>query len=147
MTTGLTDLQRKKLEHAFHLWDADHNGQIELNDYLQYADNIAAVLKLDANSQYYKSLKTKFHDLFEKLRKSADKDLDGKVSLQEFVDHYGNDFVIPKKIEALTLIGNDIFKFIDSNGDGTISIEEYVGFLAGWRVPEDEAKKSIFAFD
>eukprot|EP01120_Amphizonella_sp_Union-15-10_P015743 TRINITY_DN814_c0_g3_i2.p1 TRINITY_DN814_c0_g3~~TRINITY_DN814_c0_g3_i2.p1 ORF type:complete len:183 (+),score=30.27 TRINITY_DN814_c0_g3_i2:106-654(+) len=140
---SLTDLQRKKILYAFHLWDANGDGVIEQIDFEQYSDNVAGLLKLEPTSEGAKAIKAHFQGLFERQLQASDTDKDGKISEKEFLDHYAKDYVIPNNIEAIMKTATEIFTFVDRNRDGEIDLQEYIFFLAAWRVPEENAKKAF----
>ncbi|MEM7536987.1 MAG: hypothetical protein AAF639_32720 [Chloroflexota bacterium] len=121
----LTDFQKKKLTHLFHLQDNDNNGLLERDDYEQVMVKIGELYEYAPDSPEYTNLYPVYMQLWEGLRQVADTNQDGCVSLDEFMNAY--DVMLADK-EAFMSNMHDIcamwYKMADRNGDGLLDPEE-----------------------
>lgn len=80
----LTELQTRKITHAFQLADMNHDGVLEKSDYAQYAAQMAHAFDVAADSAAYQTLEQKILSDWEMTRQFVAQG-DDKVTLQEFL--------------------------------------------------------------
>eukprot|EP01120_Amphizonella_sp_Union-15-10_P009865 TRINITY_DN3828_c0_g1_i1.p1 TRINITY_DN3828_c0_g1~~TRINITY_DN3828_c0_g1_i1.p1 ORF type:complete len:204 (+),score=43.15 TRINITY_DN3828_c0_g1_i1:42-614(+) len=147
MSKTVSDLQIKKLQHAYQCWDADKDGKMTLDDYKLYAHKIATRGGLNTESESSKLVTEQFLKLFGPILHAADKNQDGVVTEEEFVEYFITNFIVKKDISQHISIAANIFKMIDGDGDGKISPSEYILAQWGWGISEESAKKAFSLMD
>jgi len=135
----LTELQTRKWTRLFQVYDADGNGTVQQNDFEIIFKNLAQVRNLEANSPDYNQLHAKFMEDWEHLRKDADKDNDGKVQLEEWLEHGDRRIHDQSMYQTVIDEANQVFEVLDQDGNGFITLEEYKTLLSSWRVTEEVA--------
>jgi Ca2+-binding EF-hand superfamily protein len=151
----LTELQKRKLKKLFDLYDIDNSGFITEADYETMAQSQAEVQGYKPGSLEYNIIRSQFRTLWNNLQKEIDFDNDGKITLEEFLEHkdkqlsfkagyrplwlerQSGDHIIAQSYErsyeedVIAKLTNLIFQRLDVDGNGEISREEYTnGFLA-----------------
>lgn len=135
----LTALQTKKWTRLFQVYDADGSGTVTQADFEKIFQNLAKFRNLEPTSPKYEQIQGKFIEDWEHLQKDADKDNDGKVSLQEWLEHGDRRINDTSMYQTVVEIANQVFDLLDLDGNGIITIDEYKTILASWRVPEELA--------
>lgn len=137
----LTDLQKRKWTRLFKVYDANGNGTVEKADFEQIFHNLAGARDLSPSTPEYEQLHAKFMEDWEYLRQDADKNNDGQVELEEWLEHGDRRINSPDMYQTNQDMANDVFELLDLNGDGSISLEEYKIVYRGWRIPADLAEE------
>ncbi|MEO1374479.1 MAG: EF-hand domain-containing protein [Cyanobacteria bacterium J06635_10] len=143
----LTELQTRKWTRLFDVYDTDGSGIVERRDFEIIFQNLAQVCNLKANSPEYNQLHTKFIEDWEHLRKDTDKDNDGKVQLEEWLEHCDRRIQDPSMYRTVVDIASQVFDLFDLDGNGVITVKEYKKVLSGWRVPEEIAEETFPKID
>src|SRR5437868_6466249 len=99
----LTDFQKKKLSRLFAVLDADHNNQLERNDYTDVVSNLARIHGWVPGSPQYTKAEALYLTIWDKLKGLADQNGDGKVTLEEFLEFHALMLSTPEMYEELTL--------------------------------------------
>jgi Ca2+-binding EF-hand superfamily protein len=138
----LTDLQRRKMTRLFNVIDNNHSGFIQERDYRRIAQNFARLRGLPPGSEGYNKLQSKFLFVWEYIQKFGDPNRDNSVSLAEFLDYA--DSVLEGNYAAVEgSTGSFLFELIDSDGDGTITRDEFHIFYEGYEI-DDAVVDDIF---
>ncbi|NEO99787.1 MAG: calcium-binding protein [Symploca sp. SIO2E9] len=137
----LTELQTKKWTRLFQVYDADGNGTVTQADFETIFQNLAQARNLEANSSEYNQIHAKFMEDWEHLQKDADKDNDGKVQLEEWLEHGDRRINDQSMYQTVVDLANQVFELLDLDGNGVITINEYKTILSSWRVPEKIAEE------
>jgi Ca2+-binding EF-hand superfamily protein len=127
----LTDFQKKKLYRTFQIYDSDRDGIVSKQDYERAAHNVVVANGFVHGSPQFESVTAAYLAAWEGMRRMADQDNDGRVSLNEHLTAYDH---------LLANAGPGIFvsvcdaslNLIDQDRDGKISRHEYVTNLVGW---------------
>lgn len=139
----LTDLQRRKMTRLFNVIDNNHSGFIQERDYRRIAQNFARLRGLPPGSEGYNKLQSKFLFVWEYIQKFGDPNRDNSVSLAEFLDYA--DSVLEGNYAAVEgSTGSFLFELIDSDGDGTITLDEFHIFYEGYEI-DDAVVDDIFS--
>jgi len=138
----VSDLRRRKLTAVFNAVDDNGNGFWELDDMKRIADGFAARSGWSEDSHEFQSLSKLLGDWWNWLRTGADIDIDGKVSLDEFVTTVAQ-FEQENHLRGLQLI----FDVFDPSGDGTISGEEYRGLATIFHIDPAQADEIFLRLD
>jgi len=84
----LTEFQKHRLTVAFHYHDMDHDGFLGKADYEQFVKRFGEIQNYLPGSPQREAVYTQTMATWEHLRQAADKDKDGRVSLDEFLESY-----------------------------------------------------------
>ena len=118
----LTEFQREKLPRVFALYDADNNGFIEQSDFERLLQTLAQARNWEPGTPEYDVLEEKLMSRWDNIRKSADVNRDGRVSLDEWLANI--DHMLQFETEAKAITGS-IFGVFDRDGDDKLDVEEY----------------------
>ncbi|MAS34969.1 MAG: hypothetical protein CL610_13250 [Anaerolineaceae bacterium] len=133
MLLMLTELQRRKMTRLFNVFDANHNGFIEEQDYLRIAQNFARLRGLSPGSTGYQKLQAKFSFVWEYIQKFGDPDHDEFVSLPEFLV-YAESVLEGQYAAVEGSTGSFLFELIDTDGDGQITQDEFRLFYQAYGI-------------
>jgi Ca2+-binding EF-hand superfamily protein len=146
----LTDLQTKKLTHYFNLLDYDNNGIVEKSDFTAIAENLCVLWGFREGTEkynYYIQVFGQGWDDFRNLVENLDKD---KASLVEWLE-FGDRFIVNGTEEQyekyVKMVAREIFDCFDSNGDGYISLEEYIDLFMAYRIEVRYSAKAYTRLD
>ncbi len=126
----LTDFQRIKLGKMFDVFDINHDGRLEEEDYTRRAHSFARERGWTEDSpEYQEHLDFTLAD-WRNLQQSADADSDGQVTRDEFLDFADQMLSDPFALEEYAYHDAElVFKAMDADGDGKITAEEYKMYL------------------
>ncbi len=147
----LTDLQRQKQSYIFNLLDFDSNGFIERDDFVGIAENLCIVRGEELDSDEAQEVLEQCHQLWDSLEFYIDANRDDKCTLDEwllFVDlqlvNNDSDDGYHKYIDSV--VGR-LFDLYDTNGDGHISIDEFIDIFLSFRLEAGLVAKSFKMLD
>lgn len=143
----LTELQKRKWTRLFQVYDINGNGVVGQSDFEIVFENLAKARNLEPNSSEYNQLRTKFMENWEHFRRDTDTDKDGKIQLNEWLEHGDRRIQNPSMYKTVVELAHKIFDLFDQDGDGVISIDEYKKILSSWQVTEEVAKESFPKLD
>ncbi len=138
----LGTLQRQKAAYYFDLIDEDDNGLIEADDFRMRADRLAESLDV-TDEEKREQLRRRVMQWWEHLSSLADANDDGQITREEWRQYWARFKVAvsmgdgSRSIENLERAARHTFRAIDRNGDGEISEEEFLNWLAAWGVDAD----------
>ncbi len=139
----------------FELLDVDGNGVLEYDDFRMVVDTMADERGLDRSSRRYLSLLAGNKRLWKMFSRHLDIDNDGQITLAEWLAFHIKAFVSdpvangldPKFSSALNSTAKFFLELLDSDGDGVVSVEDYVMFCGAYNVGENEARIGFEMFD
>jgi Ca2+-binding EF-hand superfamily protein len=120
----LSAFQKRKLANLFALHDLNHDGELDHEDYTEYAHRLAAEGGL-MDSSKHQTLETNFLRFWDMLRQMADRNNDRKVTIREWYDCFEQLLSSPDSAQKMRPIGEAVFSMLDRNGDGVLTIEEF----------------------
>ena len=140
----LTDLQKRKLTRFFTVYDQNSDGVIERSDYILLANNISKAKGFELDSPLSARLRECLLRVWGNLEIIADKNHDGSVTLEEFLDYRGALHQDEVKYNDLVSAGLTLFDVMDDNQDGKIELREFKLFYSFFQLDEGLAAE-VFA--
>ncbi|CAF0876218.1 unnamed protein product [Rotaria sp. Silwood1] len=138
----------EKMKHLFHLYDVDRDGSITPIDFEILADKLSTLVGQDDGKRredYANARKTLCQEIMR-----ADANLDGKVTLEEWLNFHENlanelrkPDTNPEVLEQISQRINTAFNMLDLNHDGYIAIDEWIKTCEFFGVDEKTAEKSF----
>jgi len=134
------DFLRKKLEFLFrYRYDVNSDGMINFQDYESVVKKLTSAAAVQPGDKFYDDTDARQQQTFAFLMEAADKDGDGEISMEEFIEWGMN---IGKQMDG-DVIPDDLMTFFklnwrntDQNDDGIVDKEEYVAVHKLWDIPE-----------
>ncbi len=131
----LTDIQTRKLTKLFHLYDANDDGVLVQQDFIDLAKRLASLRQGLQASPQYAQLLAHFQQDWACLCKAADQDQDSRITLDEWLHYY--DHVLDdikqyaSRVIALVTL---LFDAFDQNSNGQICEQEWISLLGVFNV-------------
>lgn len=155
MPAEFTKFQKSKLIHMFTLLDLDGSGTLEYQDFRMSVDMLALKRGLDTSSEHYLRLVEDNKKLWRMLSKPLDFDSDGTISQSEWLAFHIKAFVLnpqengvdPDFSSAMNATAKFFCDLLDLDGDGFITVEDYVQFCEAYNVGANEAMIGFSMFD
>jgi len=141
----LTDLQKRKLTRYFHVYDIDRDGRVGPLDFERVLENVRVLHHLETDSPDYQSLREGFMARWDTLRWWADRDGDGGVDLDEWLEYW--DELLgrgPRYEEELVSLLSRLLSLFDHDSDGVLGPDEFVDFYGVYGLSPALAR-SVFA--
>jgi Ca2+-binding EF-hand superfamily protein len=143
----LSPVRMRKLTRFFNVLDSNVNGYIEAVDFTRFV-SVLAQLRGWQNSQPDKEkLQTATEKVWELLCKSADKNRDARVTLQEWLSwneslpNGGSTNGAHPYLDLTTML----FGLLDTDNDGAITSREYGEFMRAYGVAREIDTNAVFA--
>lgn len=146
----LTEIQEKKLTHYFNVLDFDSNKLIEKDDFTSIGENLCILWGFKPGSDRYNEYITKCENLWVSFREFINQEIEESASLQEWLEFAdkgivnGSDELYEKHVNQFV---KDIFDVFDANGDGFISLDEYIDLFMAYRIEIRYSAKSFTKID
>lgn len=150
MTTAvrLTELQQRKLNRRFDLFDADGNGTIERSDIEEIARNLCATYDPDMRTAAGHKVYSAYLNMWEQVMVPMDTNGDGKISREEFMAAVGLQTKTPAEYtKAFRPIIESVTELIDRDGDGALNVEEFTAWQVACGVSAQHAKLIFDSLD
>ena len=81
----LSEFLSRKYTHLFSVLDTDQSGELEEEDFTEFADNVARVRRMSTDSDAYMVVRASAARRWHMIQDTADLNSDGKVVLEEFL--------------------------------------------------------------
>lgn len=144
----LSDWQRRKMTHRFNLQDSNHDGSIDLNDYMRVVDEMAKLRGWSADAPEYSSFRATYHAYWEALCRLTDKNMDGQVNLSEFIAGFerllSDDQNYRRYVES---VAKNLFDSVDLDRDDKISLGEFSIPQQAYGLTADQAQETFKRLD
>ncbi|MGH8791202.1 MAG: EF-hand domain-containing protein [Stackebrandtia sp.] len=145
MSTALHD---RKLIRRFELMDADHDGQLEREDYEALAERLVQGLDAPPESPKARAVQDTYGRFWDEYISRMDADGDGKVTKQEYIkaidrqsfDQAAFDRAFKPHFQAVA-------RLCDTDDDGMVSREEFARMMRVHGVSAQEASASFEQID
>lgn len=146
----LNNIQEEKLTHYFKLLDYDNNGTVEKEDFTAIAENLCILWGIKEGTEDYEKYVGMFADSWMEFRNSVVHEDPNHATLKEwleFADKYivnGPDEFFDRYMQRLT---REMFDCFDNNGDGFISLDEYIDLFMSYNIQVRYSAKSYIHLD
>ena len=146
----LTDHQKKKLQHYFDILDFDNNQLIEKEDFTNIGENLNVLWGFKPGTDKYNEYIQKCEQLWVSFREFIGKNVEESANLSEWLEFAdkgivnGSDELYEKHVNQFV---KDIFDVFDANGDGFISLDEYIDLFMAYRIEIRYSAKSFTKID
>ena len=144
----LSDLQTRKLTRYFHMYDVDDDGHIGPRDFARILENLRILHGLAESSEDYRELEAGYRRRWEGIRRAADADHDGEVSLDEWLDYWdgvlSDEDRYEEEVQELT---ERLFSLFDTDGDGSIQADEFCNFYGAYGMSAAQARQIFMDLD
>ena len=146
---SLSETRKRKLSALFRVLDVDSNGSMERADHEAIVRNLAMLRGWRPGGEDYTKLFTKLIRMWEHIGHVADKDKDGSVSLDEWLEYH--DKLLDNPDDYREIVVDEvrlILQLVDLDQDGRLSKLEYKLFfdiygIEAMRLPEIFAQLDI----
>ena len=146
----LTELLQRKAKRVFDCYDANGDGVITVEDFFLIGNRMCEAMSVAEGSQAYNTVIRRYKLVWERLAGAADTNMDGEVSLAEWLAWYEALINSEDAYQAhRTEFFEQGFKALDVNNDGYMSYDEYKLSLKAYNVDasEDEIKEAFAIMD
>ncbi len=144
----LSDLQTQKLTRYFQVYDIDDDGRIDSADFDRIVHNVMILHWADEGTALTDALRAAYARFWDGLRKAADGDGDGEVSLDEWLAYWQltleDDRRYEEEVHHLT---DRLFRVFDLDEDDTIGAAEFMDFFGVFGLPVDLAESVFVELD
>jgi Ca2+-binding EF-hand superfamily protein len=145
----LSELQRQKLTHYFHVLDQDRNAVLDRNDFVEIGEALCILWRFKPGTAEYDRVMarcTRGWDLFEESFKTHG----GIANLEQFLK-FAEKMISPEGRhiydQYVTLVVSEMFDSFDLNQDGVISINEYVDMFMAYHIAIKYSAKAFLKID
>ncbi len=125
----LSELQLIKLPNFFHMFDADHNGQINSADFEAIIEACAQRKGWAKTDAGYTEFHNGIYGLWLAMTTMADKNQDDQLTFEEFSEFFDNLMQDEETfIDVINGLSDSLFGAFDSNANGMLSADEFEDF-------------------
>lgn len=146
----LSEQQKKKQTYIFNLLDFDKNGFIEKDDFVGIGENLCIIRGDEMDTSESKNIMAVCEKLWADLKYYTDENRDEKCTLDEwlkFIEGKLADDHSDTYNNYIHSMVSDLFDLYDINGDGEISIDEYLDLFMSFRLEASLVAHSFKSID
>ncbi|MSP13264.1 MAG: hypothetical protein EXR62_09950, partial [Chloroflexi bacterium] len=126
--TMATEPQKRKWPKLFHVLDINNDGVVERADMEIIARNITDLRGLEPGAPEHQELHNRLLAFWVEIEELSDTNHDDKVTLKEWLVYWTEMTASPGRYRSVIQpITQFIFTFLDRNGDGQVTFDEYRG--------------------
>lgn len=145
---ALTELQKRKLQVAFESYDFDGDGALEKEDLERVASQTSKIQDLKSGTPGKKKVESVVTIGWDELQGIADADSSGEVTLDEWYVFFDGVINNPNKFEQyIQAAASRMIPYLDSDGDGKISLEDYKEFILSFNLGKGDAETAFKKLD
>ena len=141
----MTEVQRQKIIHFFHVLDNNGNGMLEKDDFELVGEAMSNIIGLDENSVVRLDLKLRAHRLFVLILKDVGKE-EAVLALDEWIKFF-EEVVLAKPNDYINQSATYVFSLFDQDMDGHIDEREYLDMFKAYGLYMSVAKKAFDMLD
>lgn len=135
----LATLHERKWVTAFGVYDRNNNGTLEKQDFEELVQKLGKLRGWESDSSGYKNLYNCYLAYWDEVRNHADKNQDGKVTLEEWVEYHRTLLDVEHKYEVIEAFSHEVFHVFNPEGKET-SAKEWEEFFGIYNIPLIYAK-------
>lgn len=144
----LSPLQKQKLTRYFRVYDVNDDGTIRPGDFERVLENLRILHGLDAGAPGLRALREAYVTRWEAMRRSADADADGGVSLDEWLAYWDGVLSDDQRYEAeVTSLVSRLYALFDTDESGVIEADEFTGFHGAYGLSAALARQVFMDLD
>lgn len=147
----LSPFQTRKLTRRFRLYDHDGSGVIRWEDIRRTLSNVQEMSGWSMDAPERERFFLQGRTGWQLLTSAADKDFDGEVCLEDWLDFYGIILASEHAPNTLPTWLNDLsdlsFQAMDTNQDDVISFEEYARIVRAWGIGDSDPAECFHRID
>lgn len=141
---ALSELQKRKLKVEFQSYDLDGDGTITQDDSEGLLTQIARVTGVKSGASEYEQLKSEYQKHWDELKKIADTDGNGEVSLDEWYSYSESIINDQNQFDQYVIAStNRLVELVDTDNDGRLTLEDYKRFFTAYGLGASE-EEAIF---
>ena len=147
----LSEIQQKKINHLFNVLDANKNGTLQLDDFVQVSEDILQQLSIDRHSRSGQLILIRANRLFVQLLIDTQQP-ELSISLWDWMKFFDKEISSsPGETRALDSYifrtTFHLFSLFDLNNDNQISVEEYSNMWSIYKIPKESCEESFDLLD
>ena len=146
----LTEFQKQKISHYFHtVLDQDRNGILQDNDFMEIGESLCILWRHKPGTPEYQRVMDQCLSSW-RMFESHFKGEGGEANLENFLKFFdkllspGNEQLYNDYVYKVV---GDVFDDFDLNGDGVISINEYVDLFMCYHIKIKYSAKAFLKLD
>lgn len=144
----LTEFQKRKMTALFNHHDTDGDGFLGKADYERFAKRFCEIQGYAPDSPQCETAYAQNRSAWEQVQQVADKDGDGRVTLEEYLESWDVTLSDKKLYDQLvTGYAQSLLALWDRDGDGRLSGIEHAAFLGCYGVGEESAREAFLHLD
>ena len=130
------------------MYDVDDDGRIGPRDFARILENLRYLHGLDDGSEDHRRLEESYRRRWEGIRRSADVDDDGEVSLGEWLAYWDTVLADDERYEAeVARLTEDFLALFDTDEDGSIEADEFCNFYGAFGMSAAQARQIFMDLD
>lgn len=146
----LTPLQKNKLTHYFNILDFDKSGTLEKADFTSIGENLCVLWGFFEGSSSYDQTIAKCEQTWKDFRAFSGLPDEGSATLEEWLK-FADERIVNGTIEQyeyhIRRLTKEIINYFDENGDGQLSLNEYVDLFMAYRIEIRYSAKAFTKLD
>ena len=143
----LSPIQKRKLSYLFEIFDANHNGELEFEDFQYVGKNICAGLKIDSDFVDYDRIMRICKDMYAKAICKISPGLHDPITLEKWLEYFSRSSDNAIVDEFVNLTVNYVFGAFDEDRDGNININEYANMFRVYGIDTTYSEKGFRQVD
>jgi len=145
----LTEIQKKKIAHLYDVLDTNHNGSLQIDDFIRVGEAIVEKLELRQNSREAREIKVQSSRLFVQLLVDLDSE-DMSVTRDQWLEFFSRQLQKGTKSVVSNYVYrtmSHIFLLFDLNHDKVISYLEYANMISVYGIAPLQSRNSFNLID
>lgn len=142
---------KEKLTHFFNILDNNKNGSLQEDDFVSIGQNICINHAIGPNHEAYQYLIDQSKELYNELITDLHMNYGDPITLVDWLSYFDKEIIQAKDIglvkHLIQMTVKYVFDLYDQNGDGLISIDEFVDMFTIYGIDVKWSAKSFMHLD